>query len=125
MDHGRTDRSHPRLRPGAGQGGKRRSRCAVTIRSAVPAAMITASLLALWPSGPRAQEADLQRCLSIAEINARVACYDALARAQGPAAPSPPPAAVPPAPAAPSLASKPPPPALPPAPAPAQRPGLR
>jgi hypothetical protein len=44
--------------------------------------MAAAFALSIWGGPALAQEADLQRCLAIADVNQRVACYDALARAQ-------------------------------------------
>jgi hypothetical protein len=54
----------------------------VSRRSATRLILVLSSALAVWAVPCQAQENDLQRCLAIADIGERVACYDALARSQ-------------------------------------------
>jgi len=50
-------------------------------RRVLPLLGVAGALIACG-SAAKAQEGDLARCLAIADIQARVACYDAIARAQ-------------------------------------------
>lgn len=84
-------------------------------RHSMAAILLAASGMSASPA--LAQDSGLARCLAIAEIAARVACYDAIARAEQAGQAPAPPAAVAPAPPAPAAVA-------PTAPAPAATPAL-